>query len=171
MGITPLPPPNGFGLCPLFLDGIQIRTVGRQELDGVSFLFDGSDDIRSFVERRTVENDDGTLRRHRQQSIPHPAQEDVGVDVAVPQIHGQKCERCDCTDGIQTTFGVPVPLPVAARSSSGVTMRPRRIDREPALVQVYDWTLLDILVPPDSRLELESVNGISFGMKQSFFYS
>jgi hypothetical protein len=66
---------------------------------------------------------------------------------------------------------MPVLLPVATRSNPSIPMRPRRIDRKPALVEVHDWTMLNVFVPSDSRLETETMNGISFGMKQSFFYS
>lgn len=171
MRIASFPSPDGFCLRPFLFNGIKIRTVGRQELDGVSLLCDGGDDIRSFVKRGTIENDDGTLWRYRQEGVPHPTKEDVGINIAVPEIHRQKCERCDGTDGIQTSFCMPVPLPVAARTYSGIAMCPRRIDRKAALVQVHDWTLLNVLVPPDSRLELQTMNYVSFGMKQSFFYS
>jgi hypothetical protein len=171
MGIAPFSSSDGFGLRPLLLNRIQVRTIGRQELDGVPLLFDRGNDICSFVEGGTIQNDDGTLRYYRKESIPHPAKEDVRVDVAIPQVHGQKCERQNSADGIQAPFGMPVPLPVAARSNPGIAMRSRRIDRKPALVEVHDWTLLDVFVPSDSRLELQTMNCISFGMKQSFFYS
>jgi hypothetical protein len=92
MGITPFPPPDGFGLRPFLLDGIEIWAVGRKKLDSVSPLFNGSDDIRSFVEGGPVQNDDSSIRRYWQECIPHPTQENVGVDVAVPKIHRQKCE-------------------------------------------------------------------------------
>jgi len=171
MRIASLPSSDGFGLRPFLLNRIQIRTVGRQKLDDMPLFLDGGDDIRSFVERGTIENDDGALRRYRQEGVPHPTEEDVGINIAVPEIHRQKCERCDGTDGIQTPFGMPVLLPVAARSYVGIAMSPRRINRKAALVQIYDWTLLNVLVPPDSRLKLQTMDDVSFGMKQSFFYS
>jgi hypothetical protein len=92
MGTAAFSSPNGFGLGPLLLNGIEIWAVGRKKLDMMPPLFNSGDDISSFVEGGTVQNDNGSLRRYRQESTLHPTEEDIGVDIAVPQFYGEKRE-------------------------------------------------------------------------------
>lgn len=169
MGIASLPTTHCFGLRPLLLNGIEIGAVGRQELDSMSPFFNHCDDIGSFVERCSVQDDDGSVGHDRKESQPYPTQEDVRVDVAVPKIYGQKRERQDGADGIQSPFRMPIPAPVAAGSQAGIAVRSWRIDSKATLVEIHDRTLLDLLMPSDSRLEAQTIDEISLGMKQSFF--
>jgi hypothetical protein len=171
MWITSLPAADGFGLRPFLLNGIEVRTVGREELNRMSPMFDGGNDVYSFVERCPVQDDDRIIRHDRQESLLHPTEEDVGVDVAVPEIYRQECERQDGTDGVQSAFGMPVPLPEASCSCTGISVRSRRIDRKPAFIEVHDRSSLNVFVPSYSRLKLQTLDHVSFGMVQSFFYS
>ena len=135
----------------------------------MSVFFNRRDDVGSFVERRSVQDDDGSVGHDGKEGQSYPTQENIGVDVAVPQIHRQKRERQDGADGIQPSFRMPIPAPVAAGPQAGIAVRPWRIDGETTLVEIHDWTLFNLLMPPDSRLEAQTLNEISLGMKQSFF--
>lgn len=50
-------------------------------------------------------------------------------------------------------------------------MRSWSIESESALIEIHNGTVLDVFMPPYSRLELQTMDGISFGMQESFFYS
>lgn len=137
----------------------------------MSFLFNGVRDIGSLVERRTVQDDDGRCGNGGEKGILHPRQEDIGVDVAIPQLHGKQLKREQGANGIESSFRMPVSLPVTPRSSRGVPVRSRSIEGESALVEVHDGTPFDVFVPPYSRLESQAMHYVSLGMRQSFFYS
>lgn len=171
MGITAFSATYGLCLCPLLFDGIEIRTVRGQEFDCMSALFDGGDDIGSFVEWRPIQDDDRVVGHDGKECQPYPAQEHVGVDGAVPEIYGQECECQDGADGVQPSFRMPIAATAAAYPPTGIPMRPGCIDGETTLVEIHDRTFLDLLMPPDSRLKSQTLDGIRFGVTQSFFYS
>ena len=56
-----------FQLCKGLLDGIEVRTVGRQEAESCAGPFNRGLDLRLFVHRQVVEDDDvaGMQRRHK----------------------------------------------------------------------------------------------------------
>lgn len=135
----------------------------------MSPLFHRRDDVGSFVERRSVQDDDGSVRHDGKEGEAYPTQKDVRVDVVVPEIHRQKRERKNGTDGIQPPFRMPIPAPVATLSQAGIAVSPWCIDGKTTLVDIHDRTLFDLLMPLDSCPEAQTLDGISFGMKQSFF--
>ncbi len=137
----------------------------------MSFALNGFDDVGTPMERRSVHGHDRLRRCHRQEGVPYPRTEDIGVDVAIPEINREQSEGADCSDGIQSPSRVPVLLAVAPGSCAGVSVRPRGIHGEAALIEVHDGTPLHIFVPPYPRLKLQTLNDVSFGMQQSFFYS
>ena len=169
MRITAFLPPYGFELCPLLLNGIQIGTVGRQELNGMPLGFDGLDDVRSFVERGSVENNDGCRRYGGQQCPSHPRKKDIGVNVAIPEFNREQHEVEHCPNGIQSSLRMPVMLPIASHSSRGVSVCSWRIHSKATLIEVHNGTFFDVFVPTDLRLKLYAGDSISFGMRQSFF--
>lgn len=171
MRITPLPAPYRFGLRPFLLNGIEVRTVRRQKLHSMTLFLDGMDDVAALVERRIIHDDDGQRRRGWQQCCFCPCQEDVGIDGAVPEVHGQKGEGQNGSDGIQTAFGMPIASSIATRSHLGIALCTRCIHRKPAFIEIHDRTLLNVFVPSNARLELQTTNEVSLWVTQSFFYS
>lgn len=171
MRIAAFPAPYGFGLRPLLLNRIEVRTVRWEKLHGMPFLCDCFHDVSSLVKRCAVQDDDRLRRYGGEECFPHPREEDIGVNVALPQLHCKQREIHHGSNGIQPALRVPVFPAIAAYSSLGISMRSRRIYGKTALIKVDNGTLLDVFMPSDSRLEPYAGNRISFGMKQSFFYS
>lgn len=137
----------------------------------MTFLFDGRDDVRSFVEWRTIQDDHRLCRCTGEERVFHPRKEDGGVDIAIPQFHSEQFKGEYRADGVQPSFRMPISSVKAPHSSRGVAMRAWSIHGEAALIKVHNGTFFDVLVPPYSRLKLYALYRISFGMKQSFFYS
>ena len=77
----------------------------------------------------------------------------------------------DRSNGIQATFLMPIVSIITAFSTFSVSMCAWCIDCKATLIEVDDWTLFDIFIPSDSRLELQTTDTVSLGMRQSFFYN
>lgn len=58
---------HGFGLRPLFLNGIEIWAVWRQKLDAMTFSLDELKYIGAFMERSTIENNHRLMGSCRKQ--------------------------------------------------------------------------------------------------------
>ena len=154
MRITTLSSSDCFELCPLLLNRIQVRTVGREELHRMPLCFNSCDDVRSFVEWRSIQYDNRRRRYGEQQCSSHPCQKDIRIDVAIPQLHCKKCEAEHCSDGIQSSFCMPVMFSMASTSSAGISMCSWRIHREATFIQIHNGAFLDLFVPAYLRLKL-----------------
>lgn len=88
-------------------DGIEIRTVGRQEPESRAHAFDGRLDLRLFMAREIVEDDDVAGPQRRHQHLLDIGQKRGIVDRAVE--HGGRGEAVDAQAGDHR-----VGLPMAA---------------------------------------------------------
>lgn len=162
-------PSDGFRLCPLLLNGIEIRTVGREVLERVSLAGDGFSHVLSFMKCGIVHDDDGGGWSLREQILDEPCTEHIGVDRGIEETDRQERMPKKGSNRILPATGMPVFQAVTAHSSRGISVRSRSIKGKPALVEIHNGAPLDVLVPPYPRLEAHTMNGISLGMKQSFF--
>lgn len=161
----------GFRLRPFFLDGIEIGTVWRQKLNTMTFLLDDLKDIGSFMERRTIQNDYWVMRSWWEQRGFHPFQEDIGIDVTVPNLHGNELKGQQCSNGINPAFCMPVFLAIATAAIVSIAVSSWCIQGKTTFVEVYYWTGFNLLMPLYSCLKPYALYRVSPWMKQSFFYS
>jgi hypothetical protein len=162
-------PSDGFRLRPLLFDGIEVRTVGRQVLKRVSVAGNSRSHLLSLVKCGVVHDDHGCGRSLREQILDEPCAEHIGVHGGIEEADGEECMSQKGSNRILPATGVPVSAAVAPCSSWGIPMDPRSVEGKSALVEVHDGAMLNVFVPPYPRLELNTMNGVSFGMKQSFF--
>ena len=160
-----------FELCPLLLNGIEVRAVRRQELYRMPLRLDGLHDVGSLMEWRTIQHNHCVCRNRGKECTLYPRKKDRGINVAIPQFHGEQCKVEHCANGIQSSFGVPIMFSIASDTSGGISMRSRCIHRKATFIKIHDGALFDVFIPTNLRLKPYAGHKVSLGVKQSFFYS
>ena len=117
------------------LDRIEIRTIGRQELQTRAAPFHGRAHLWLFVWREIVEDDHIAGLERRREDLLHIRQERRVIHRAVKdrrRVKAGEAQRDDDGVGLPVTAGRVIAQPRAARAA---TIAAQQIRRDPALVE------------------------------------
>lgn len=123
-----------FGLRPGVLDRIEVRRVGRQELQAGAGALDGEAHLEVVVNAEVVPDDDIARPKERSEEVsrPHPHRLGVhGSGQKQGRMHAVERQCRDQREGLPTPAGNVVDEPLAARCPP-VGSREREVD--PALI-------------------------------------
>ena len=107
-------------------------------------------------------------KRCRREQCISPCQEDIGIDVAIPESDGDQLESENCSDGIQPFLLMPIVLPSTA-SSGNIHVRGASTGKA-NFIEVYNGALLHARATVSSVWNRKTMNSVSLGMAQVFFF-
>jgi len=151
------------------LDGIKVRAVRGQEFGNMPRIFNSLNYIRPFVKGGIVHYDDRFLGKFRYKILIQPGTKHIRVDIAAEQADCQEGKTYNRPYGIDPASGMPVFLPVTSSAFSGVSVCPRAVHGETALIQIGDRQAQK----PITRYFTQEGNTFSVigrGVIQGFFY-
>ena len=165
---TKKPFANSFGVCPLFLDGVEVRRIDRQEVKEVSGVDDGRSNVCAFMECGVIHHNDACRRPLRQQILNDPLIENICVDVGFEQTSSQKNLADQSADNVCSTFRMPVAWAKTPLAGRGIAMLARHVMSKTAFVDIDDRASLR-LINLNSLTKGMPCGGVRFGMLKCFF--
>jgi len=113
---------NGFSLCPFVFDGVEIRRIRREVVQGMASLTQGVLNVLAFVEGGVIQDNHSGRGELREENLMNPGEEGIGVDAALKETDGDELKAEQGTDDVDPPLGAPVPATITALADGRIAV-------------------------------------------------